>query len=69
MLPVNDDEDVVTVSFTDGELAHIDAFAARAGSEGRSMSRSEAVQALVTYALLVSTTVTVVEARWKRELS
>lgn len=68
MLPVNDPEDVV-VQFTAEELAAIDAFAARAGSEGRSISRSEAVQALVTYALLVSTTVTAVEARWKRELS
>ena len=69
MLLVNDDEDVVAVYFTDDELAAIDAFAAGAGSAGRSMTRDEAVQALVKYALLVSTTVTAVEARWKRELS
>ena len=65
---MNDDEDVV-VQFTAEELAQIDAFAAQAGSAGRSISRDEAVQALVKYALLVSTTVVAVEARWKGELS
>ena len=65
---MNDPEDVV-VHFTNDELAQIDAFAAQAGSAGRGISRNEAVQALVKYALLVSTTVTAVEARWKREPS